>query len=283
MEIEKIKSIIEAILFSAGRIVKINELILVLEKNEEEINAIIKNMQQEYKAENRGIEIIKVEDGYQLATKKELYEYIYPILDKRSKPNLSTAALETLSIIAYNPRVTRAEIEAIRGVSADACVYKLLEYGLVEEAGKTDLPGKPMSYKTTDEFLKMFGYTSLKDLPELPRYKLDSNQQIVIDKLVENNDVEDKQNAENVNMSSNRNEEEINTKSVKNEEYKNTNNKQDEIEKDIIAKNEQDKNIINIQNEDIIKENSAREESESHQKPEAPMPEREGEDDLFNL
>lgn len=283
MEIEKIKSIIEAILFSAGRIVKINELILVLEKNEEEINAIIKNMQQEYKAENRGIEIIKVEDGYQLATKKELYEYIYPILDKRSKPNLSTAALETLSIIAYNPRVTRAEIEAIRGVSADACVYKLLEYGLVEEAGKTDLPGKPMSYKTTDEFLKMFGYTSLKDLPELPRYKLDSNQQIVIDELVENNDVEDKQNAENVNMSSNRNEEEINTKSVKNEEYKNTNNKQDEIEKDIIAKNEQDKNIINIQNEDIIKENSAREESESHQKPEAPMPEREGEDDLFNL
>ena len=283
MEIEKIKSIIEAILFSAGRIVKINELILVLEKNEEEINAIIKNMQQEYKAENRGIEIIKVEDGYQLATKKELYEYIYPILDKRSKPNLSTAALETLSIIAYNPRVTRAEIEAIRGVSADACVYKLLEYGLVEEAGKTDLPGKPMSYKTTDEFLKMFGYTSLKDLPELPRYKLDSNQQIVIDELVENDDVEDKQNAENVNMSSNRNEEEINTKSVKNEEYKNTNNKQDEIEKDIIAKNEQDKNIINIQNEDIIKENSAREESESHQKPEAPMPEREGEDDLFNL
>ena len=283
MEIEKIKSIIEAILFSAGRIVKINELILVLEKNEEEINAIIKNMQQEYKAENRGIEIIKVEDGYQLATKKELYEYIYPILDKRSKPNLSTAALETLSIIAYNPRVTRAEIEAIRGVSADACVYKLLEYGLVEEAGKTDLPGKPMSYKTTDEFLKMFGYTSLKDLPELPRYKLDSNQQIVIDELVENNDVEDKQNAENIKMSSNRNEEEINTNSVKNEEYKNTNNKQDEIEKDIIAKNEQDKNIINIQNEDIIKENSAREESESHQKPEAPMPEREGEDDLFNL
>ena len=183
MEIEKIKSIIEAILFSAGRIVKINELILVLEKNEEEINAIIKNMQQEYKAENRGIEIIKVEDGYQLATKKELYEYIYPILDKRSKPNLSTAALETLSIIAYNPRVTRAEIEAIRGVSADACVYKLLEYGLVEEAGKTDLPGKPMSYKTTDEFLKMFGYSSLDDLPELPRYKLDENKQIVIDEL----------------------------------------------------------------------------------------------------
>ena len=185
MDIEKTKSIIEAILFAAGRVVKMNEFILVLEKNEEEIHIILKKMQEEYKASNRGIEIIQVEDGYQLATKKELYEYIYPILDKRTKPNLSTAALETLAIIAYNPRITRAEIEAIRGVSADACVYKLLEFGLVEEAGKTDLPGKPMSYKTTDEFLKMFGYTSLKDLPELPRYKLDGNQQIVIDDLME--------------------------------------------------------------------------------------------------
>lgn len=186
MDIEKIKSIIEAILFSAGRIVQLNELVLVLEQNEDDIVKIIKQMQDEYKVSNRGIEIIKVENGYQLATKKDLYEYIYPILDKRTKPNLSTAALETLSIIAYNPRITRAEIEAIRGVSADACVYKLLEYGLVEEAGKTDLPGKPMSYKTTSDFLKMFGYSSLEDLPELPMYKLDSNQQIVIDELNEN-------------------------------------------------------------------------------------------------
>ena len=191
MEIEKSKAIIEAILFAAGRIIKVSELILVLEKNEEEIHTIIKSMQEDYKANNRGIEIIQVEDGYQLATKKDLYEYIYPILDKRTKPNLSTAALETLSIIAYNPRITRAEIEAIRGVSADACVYKLLEFGLIEEAGKIDLPGKPMSYKTTNDFLKMFGYASLKDLPELPRYKLDSNQQIVIDDLVENEDIDD--------------------------------------------------------------------------------------------
>ena len=95
--------------------------------------------------------------------------------------------METLAIIAYNPKITRAEIEDIRGVSADACVYKLLEYGLIEEAGKIDLPGKPMSYKTTSEFLRMFGYSSLNDLPELPKYKLDENKQIVIDDLVENN------------------------------------------------------------------------------------------------
>ena len=107
-------------------------------------------------------------------------------MDKRSKPNLSNASLETLAIIAYNPKITRAEIESIRGVSADACIYKLLEYGLIQEAGKADLPGKPMTYVTSSGFLKMFGYTSLNDLPELPRYKLDENQQIVIDELIEN-------------------------------------------------------------------------------------------------
>lgn len=185
MEIEKIKAIIEAILFSAGRIVTQEELILVLELNKEQIEPIIKQMQEEYK--NRGIELIKVENGYQLCSKKEYYEYIYPILDKRAKPNLSTAALETLSIIAYNQRATRAEIEAIRGVNSDGTIYKLLEYGLIEDAGKADLPGKPTTYKTTPEFLKMFGYESLEKLPELPRYKLDANRQIVIDELIEEN------------------------------------------------------------------------------------------------
>ncbi|MBO6243425.1 MAG: SMC-Scp complex subunit ScpB, partial [Clostridia bacterium] len=145
--------------------------------------------QEEYKTEERGIELIRVNDSYQLCSKKELYEYIYPILDKRNKPKLSNAALETLSIIAYNQRITRAEIEEIRGVSADGCVYKLLEYGLIEEAGKIDMPGKPMSYKVTKDFFKMFGYDSLKDLPELPRYKLDSNKQIVIDEIIDEEDL----------------------------------------------------------------------------------------------
>ena len=187
MEIDKIKSIIEAILFAAGRQFTIKELMISLEIPKEDLENIIVSMQEDYREQSRGIEIIKVDDSYQLCTKKELYEFLYPILDKRSKPNLSNAALETLAIIAYNPRVTRAEIESIRGVSADACIYKLLEYGLIQEGGKADLPGKPMTYVTSNEFLKMFGYTSLNDLPELPKYKLDENQQIVIDDLVENN------------------------------------------------------------------------------------------------
>lgn len=185
MEIEKAKAIIEAILFACGREVKIKEFVSALEMNEEDIIKIIENMNEEFKKLNRGIEIIRMNDSYQMCTKKEYYEYIYPILDKRSKPNLSNAALEILAIIAYNSGVTKAEIEMIRGVNSDATIYKLLEYNLIEEAGKLDAPGRPMTYKTTLNFLKMFGYNSLEDLPNLPKYKIDENQQIVIDDILE--------------------------------------------------------------------------------------------------
>lgn len=185
MELEKTKAIIEAILFSVGRAVKIKEIMLSLELSEDEIKNILENMKLEYERENRGIEIIKINDTYQLCTKKEYYEYILPIVDKRNKPNLSQAALETLAIIAYNPKITRAEIESIRGVNSDATIYKLLEHNLIEESGKLDAPGKPTTYKTTEEFLRLFGYENLSMLPELPKYKLDENQQIVIDDILE--------------------------------------------------------------------------------------------------
>ena len=183
MEIEKIKPIIEAILFSSGRVVEIKELMAAFELSYEDVDAILQNMKAEFELQNRGIEIIKVGNGYQLCTKKEYYEYIYPLFDNRNKPALSNAAMETLSIIAYNPKITRAEIEQIRGVNSDGTIYRLLEYNLIEEAGKIDLPGKPMSYKTTEEFLKTFGISSLEDLPELPKYRIDENEQIVIDDL----------------------------------------------------------------------------------------------------
>lgn len=114
MEIDKAKAIIEAILFACGREVEIKELMSALEISSEDLFAIIESMKLDYEEKNRGIEIIKVGESFQLTTKKDYYEYIYPIFDKRSKPNLSNAALETLSIIAYNPKITRAEIEAIR-------------------------------------------------------------------------------------------------------------------------------------------------------------------------
>ena len=188
MEKEKIKGIIEAILFASARIVSLDELVLSLELDKDEISKIIEEMKEGYKKDNRGIELISINNGYTLASKKELHEYIYPIVDKRVKPNLSQAALEVLAIIAYNPRISRAEIENIRGVNSDASLYRLMEHNLVQEAGKLDLPGKPMSYEVTEEFLKKFGLNTLKDLPELPKYKVDENQQIVIDDLIKDDE-----------------------------------------------------------------------------------------------
>jgi segregation and condensation protein B len=185
MEIEKSKAIIEAILFACGREVKISELMSALELGGEDIVNIIESLKSDYERENRGIEIIKVNDGFQLTTKKEYYEYIYPIFDKRSKPNLSNSALETLSIIAYNPKITRPEIEMVRGVNTDGTIYKLLEYNLIEAVGKADAPGKPTMYAVTNEFYRMFGFSNMEELPELPKYKLDENQQIVIDEIIE--------------------------------------------------------------------------------------------------
>ncbi len=185
MAFSKEESIIEAMLFSAGREVSSKEIMNALEIGAEDIDKIILKMKADYEARNSGIEIIKVNDCYQLCTKKEYYEYIYPLFDNRAKPNISNAALETLSIIAYNPKITRAQIEAIRGVNADGTVYKLLEYDLIEEAGKLDAPGKPTMYKVTNKFMKMFGISSLDELPDLPRYKLDENEQIVIDDVIE--------------------------------------------------------------------------------------------------
>lgn len=185
MKLSKEQAIIESMLFAAGREVSVKELMNVLELGAEDIDKIILNLKSEYEARNSGIEIIKVDESYQMCTKKEYYEYIYPLFDNRAKPNISTAALETLSIIAYNPNVTRAEIEAIRGVNADGTVYKLLEYDLIEETGKLSAPGRPTTYKVTNKFMKMFGISSLDELPELPRYKLDENEQIVIDDVME--------------------------------------------------------------------------------------------------
>ena len=184
MEKEKIKGIIEAILFASGKVITLDDLALSLEKDKKEITTIIEEMKKDYENDSRGVEIVNVSNGYILSSKKELHEYIYSIIDKRAKPNLSQAALEVLAIIAYNPKITRAEIENIRGVSSDASLYRLLEHNLIEEAGKLDLPGRPMSYKVTEEFLKKFGLNTLEDLPELPKYKVDENQQIVIDDII---------------------------------------------------------------------------------------------------
>lgn len=196
MKVDEKKAIMESMLFAAGRVVKNSEFARILEMTPDEVDTIMNSLKEDFKNGLRGIELIKVNDGYQLSTKTEYYDYIVQLFDNRAKPSLSSAALEILSIIAYNPKITRAEIESIRGVSSDGTLYRLLEYHLVQDAGKSDAPGKPTTYVVTDEFLKMFGLGSLDELPELPRYKLDENEQIVLDDL-EINENENKESAEN--------------------------------------------------------------------------------------
>lgn len=203
MELKKEQAIIEAMLFSSGREVTTKEIMNILEIGSEDIEKIMQNMKLKYESEDSGIELIKVEDSYQLCTKKDLYEYIYPLFDNRTKPTISNAALETLSIIAYNPKITRAQIEAIRGVGSDGTIYKLLEFGLIEEAGRLDAPGRPTMYKVTNQFMKMFGISSLDELPELPRYKLDENEQIVIEEILEAPMPEREDNSEELEKSEN--------------------------------------------------------------------------------
>lgn len=176
MDKEMLTSAIEALLFAAGKPVSINALSLILEQEKKEIEEAAQNLKIKLAERNSGIQLIKVNDKYQLCALEVFYDYICQLLDNRPKPTLSQAALEVLSIVAYNPRITRAEMEKIRGVSSDSAMNKLLEYNLIEEAGKQDLPGKPMGYQTTDEFLKMFGIESIKDLPELPKLKEELDQ-----------------------------------------------------------------------------------------------------------
>jgi len=168
MDEQKMKSIIESMLFAKGEEVELEDIAKVLEIPNEEVEKIVDIMIKEYKSLDRGIEIIRLRDSIQLCTKKENYDYVENLFDKRNKTNLSGAALEVLAIVSYNPKITRAEIEAIRGVSSDTTLYRLLEYNLIEEAGKIDAPGKPIGYRTTNEFLRIFGYSSLDELPRMP-------------------------------------------------------------------------------------------------------------------
>ena len=167
MEIKKIEGIIEAILFTMGDSVEIEKIAMAIEHDVDTTRKIIHQMMDKYERKDRGIRIIELEDSFQLCTKKETYEYLIRVAKQPKRYVLSDVMLETLSIIAYQQPVTRLEIEKIRGVKSDHAVNKLVEYGLVCEAGRLDAPGKPILFGTTEEFLRRFSVQSLDDLPSL--------------------------------------------------------------------------------------------------------------------
>ena len=163
---EEIKGIIEAILFTMGESVSLEKLAAVLELGKEDTKYIIQQMMSEYEKQNRGIQIIELEGAYQMCNKKQMYEYLIRIARQPKKQVLTDVLLETLSIIAYKQPVTRIEIEKIRGVSSGHAVNKLVEYNLVCEVGRLDVPGRPLLFGTTEEFLRSFGVNSIDELPQ---------------------------------------------------------------------------------------------------------------------
>lgn len=167
MEEQKLQAIIEAILFAMGDSVEAGKLAAALDLEEDQVREVVQKMMERYEAEDRGIRILELEGAYQLCTKTEYYEYLIRVAKQPKKYVLTDVLLETLSIVAYKQPVTRLEIEKIRGVKCDHAVNKLVEYGLVEEVGRLDAPGRPILFGTTEDFLRSFGVSSTEELPRL--------------------------------------------------------------------------------------------------------------------
>ena len=178
MELTREKALIEAILYLESEPVHEKHLAQVSGLSREVVRRVLAALEEDYAEESRGIELTRLEDGIGLGPKRALWDHLKDHYGKRRDAKLSKAALETLSIIAYAQPVTRAEIENLRGVSADNMIRLLLSRGLIKETGRKDAPGRPLQYGTTREFLKQFHLESIADLPRLDeveedRFKLD--------------------------------------------------------------------------------------------------------------
>ncbi len=168
MEIKELRSAVEAILFACGEPVAVDRLAEVLETDEETIHYVCRELSELLTDNRGGITLVKVDDRYQLCTVDKFAPQIRAILDIRRNTPLSAAAMETLAVIAYNEPVTKNFIERVRGVDCSGVVSSLVVKGLIEECGRLEVPGRPMLYKTTLQFLRCFGLESLDNLPALP-------------------------------------------------------------------------------------------------------------------
>ena len=165
MEREEMKCAIEAILFAMGGSVPLSQIAKALNESTEHVKSAVQELMENYDRERRGIQIIELEQSYQMCTRKDYYPWLIQIAAHPVKPVLTEVMLETLSIIAYKQPVTRAEIEKIRGVKCDHAVNKLIEYNLIQELGRLDAPGRPILFGTTEEFLRSFGVQGIEELP----------------------------------------------------------------------------------------------------------------------
>ena len=176
MEEAEIKRAIEAILFAAGDPVGVDRMAIAIGAGRDQIEENLKALMDVYSFERRGMRIIRLEDAYQMVSAQELSEVISRALETRKPPKLSASALETLTVIAYYQPTTKAFVEQIRGVDSSYTISALLNKKLIEEQGRLSVPGRPILYGTTPDFLRTFGIASLDDLPEVDLPKAQTQQ-----------------------------------------------------------------------------------------------------------
>ena len=172
MEQIELQRIVEAILFAAGERVEVSRLATVLEVDEDEIVCAVDALADELSYNRRGIRVLRLENGYQMVSSGEMADYITNALETRKPPKLSSSQLEALTIIAYYQPATKAMVEQIRGVDSSYSIGALLSKKLIEDAGRLNVPGRPILYKTTPNFLRTFGLSSLEELPAIDKVEL---------------------------------------------------------------------------------------------------------------
>ena len=168
-EMEQLQRMIEAILFAAGERIETSRLAMALETDEDEIIRAADALADQLAFDRRGIRILKLDKGYQMVSSGEMADYVTKTLETRKPPKLSASQLETLTIIAYYQPATKGMVEQIRGVDSSYSVGALLNKKLIEEAGRLNVPGRPIQYKTTPDFLRTFGISSLEELPPIEK------------------------------------------------------------------------------------------------------------------
>lgn len=168
MELKELEAAIEGILFAAGDPVPVERICMTLEQDRETVDAVCQRLADDYRYERRGIRLVRLENSWQMCSAPEYAPYIRRALENRKPARLSQPALEVLAIIAYFQPVTKAYIEQVRGVDSSYTVGLLLERELICEAGRLAVPGRPIQYRTTSNFLRSFGLSTLEELPELP-------------------------------------------------------------------------------------------------------------------
>lgn len=184
---EPIKAIIEALLFVSGEPLSLRDIAVNLEITPKYTEEILGEMMLDYEVSNRGIKLIVLNGAYQLVTKNEYSDYIQKLLKKNRRQSLSQASLESLAIIAYKQPITRVDIDEIRGVKSDSAIQKLIERELIAEVGRLEVPGRPILYGTTDEFLRQFGLAGLDELPSLDLFE-DIEDELIEEVVIDTTD-----------------------------------------------------------------------------------------------